>query len=50
MIDSPDLVVAGTGSRVHPRYRVQRTVTRPYRRIYAGDVAGPRLCLNGVRQ
>ena len=40
----------GTGSRVHTRYRVQRTVTRLCRRIYAGDVSGPRLCLNGARQ
>ena len=38
----------GSGSWVHRRYRVQLAVTRPRRRIYAGDVSGTRLCLNGA--
>ena len=37
-----------SGSRVHTRYRVQLAVTRPGRGIYAGDVSGTRLCLNGA--
>ena len=38
----------GSGSRVHRSYRVQLAVTRPRRGIYAGDVSGTRLCLNGA--